>query len=155
MTMITSFSSRKMILYPLMKIHKIMQICEHVQGLYLLEIRLNGYENRDGKCIDPNCPLRMNTHSCCDDFEAFGDCNLLGRACDSYFIFCLRTFGTEQQIYNCQENYNGTRLTSVNKNDGLLDYTNKRVLGLENPFLLPGLIEKYKVSSFMPGSITV
>ena len=140
-----------------MKIHKIMQICEHVQGLYLLEVRLNGYENPDGKCIDPNCPLRMNTHSCCDNFGKFGDCNRPDRACDSYFIFCLRTFGTQREIlYNyCQENYNGTRLTSVNVNDGLLNYTNKTVLGLENPFLLPGLTEEYKVSSFMPGSITV
>ena len=86
-----------------MKIHKIMQICEHVQGLYLLEVRLNGYENQDGKCIDPNCPQRMNMHSCCDDFGIFGDCNHRDRACDSYFIFCLRTFGTQREIYNCQE----------------------------------------------------
>ena len=124
-----------------------MQICEHVHGLYLLEVRLNGYENRDGKCI--GCPRRMNTDasSCYDDFGRFGDCNHPDRACDSYFIFCLKTFGTWRERYNCQQNYEGTRVISVNVNDALLDYTYKTVLGLENPFLLPGLTEEYKVSS--------
>ena len=73
-----------------------MQICEHVQGLYLLEVRLNGYENRDGKCIDSHCRWGGNValHSCCDDLQRFDDCNRPDCACDSYFIFCLRTFGT-------------------------------------------------------------
>ena len=44
-----------------------MQICEHVQGLYLLEVGLKGYANPDGKCIV--CPRGMNTNSCCDDLE--------------------------------------------------------------------------------------
>ena len=92
-----------------MKIHKsliIMQICEHVQGLYLLEVRLNRYENRDGKCIDcPKASARdqgMTMNSCCDDFRRFDDCNHRDRACDSYFIFCLRTIGTLRERYNCQ-----------------------------------------------------
>ena len=79
------------------KILLIMQICAHVQGLYLLEVRLNGYENQDGKCVDSRCHQgqnNMNMHSCCDDFRKFEDCNLSDCACDSYFIFCLRTFGT-------------------------------------------------------------
>ena len=122
-----------------------MQICEHVQGLYLLEVGLNGYANPDGKCIA--CPRGMNTNSCCDDFGRFKNCNHPDRACDSYYIFCLRTFGTERERYNCQKNYKGTRVTSINVNDAPLDYTNKTVLGLENPFLLPGLTEDYKVSS--------
>ena len=69
-----------------------MQICKHVQGLYLLEVRLNGYENQDGKCI--GCPWRNGTSSCCDDFGRFDDCNLSYLACDSYFVFCLRTFNS-------------------------------------------------------------
>ena len=134
-------------------INLIMQICEHVQGLYLLEVTLNGYENRDGRCID--CPQRSIIHSCYDDFGRFDDWNLSYLACDSYFVFCLRIFNTRWGRFNCQENYKGTRVTSANINDAPLDYTNKTVLGLENPFLLPGLTEDYKVSSYVPGSITV
>ena len=63
------------------------------------------------------------------------------------FIFCLKTFGTWRERYNCQQNYEGPRVISVNVNDGFLDYTYKTVLGLENPFLLPGLTEEYKVGS--------
>ena len=51
-----------------------------------------------------------------------------------------------RERYNCQQNYEGTRVTYFNANDGLLDYTNIIVLGLENPFLLPGLTKDYKVS---------
>ena len=105
--------------------------------------------------LDSRCHSGGNVHSCCDDFRRLDDCNHPDRACDSYFIFCLRTFGTQRERYNCQENYKGTRVTSANINDGVLDYTNKTVFGLENPFLLPGLTEDYKVSSYMPDSITV
>ena len=117
-----------------------------VQGLYLLEVRLNGYDNRDGKCI--GCPRKGNTHSCCDDYGSNRDCDRSDRACDSYFIFCLRTFGTQREEYDCQTFYNDTKVTSVNVNDGPLDFTNQTVLGLENPFMLPGLTEDYKVSYF-------
>ena len=135
-----------------------MQICAHVQGLYLLEVRLNGYENRDGKCVDSRCQLwNMNMHSCCDDFRKFEDCNLSDCACDSYFIFCLRTFGTvrQEQSYNCQENYQGTIVTSVNVDDGPINFTNKTVLGVENPFLLRGLTEDYNVSNELKSMLPV
>ena len=124
-----------------------MQVCVLVQGRHLLEVRLNGYENRDGKCID--CPRDQSDtiHSCCDDFRRFSDCDG-NRQCDSYFIFCLRPFGSRRVIYDCQTFYNDTKMTSVNRDDGPIDFTNEVVLGLENPFLLPGLTEEYEVSNY-------
>ena len=122
-----------------------MQVCVLVQGRYLLEVRLNGYDNREGKCVD--CPRDQSTHSCCDDFKRFSNCDR-DRLCDSYFIFCLRPFGSERKTYDCQTFYNDTRMTSVNDDDGPIDFTNEMFLGLENPFLLPGLTEEYGVSNY-------
>ena len=130
-----------------------MQVFVLVQGRYLLEVRLNGYNNRVGKCV--GCPMGQSesrpTRSCCDDHERFSNCDGMNRRCDSYFIFCLRLFGSQRQfpVYDCRTFYNDTKVTSVNRNDAELepmDFTNEIVLGLENPFLLPGLTEEYEVS---------
>ena len=127
----------------------IMQVCVLVQGRYLVEVRLNEYENREGKCIG-GCPRDEadTTHSCCDDFSRFSNCDGMNRQCDSYFIFCLRPFGSRRVTYDCRNLYNDTRMTSVNDNDGPVDFTSSTVLGLENPFLLPGLTEEYEVSNY-------
>ena len=124
------------------------QVCVLVQGRYLLEVRLNGYENPEGKCVD--CPPNQTTHSCCDDHERFSNCDG-NRQCDSYFIFCLRPFGSQRERYDCQTLYDDTKVTSVNRNDAELepmDFTSEMVLALENPFLLPGLTEEYEVSNY-------
>ena len=124
-----------------------MQVCVLVQGRYLLQIRLNGYNNPEGKCIGCLLDQSRSTHSCCDDYGRFSNC-ISDRRCDSYFIFCLRPFGSQREEYDCQTFYNDTRMTSVNNNDGPIDFTNEIVLGLENPFLLPGLTEEYEVSNY-------
>ena len=127
--------------------HFYMQVCVLVQGRYVLQVRLNGYENRDGNCI--GCPRNQSdtTHSCCDDHGRFDNCDRNDRQCDIYFIFCLRPFGSQRERYDYRTLYNDTKVTSVNRNDGPVDFTNETVLDLENPFLLPGLTEKYEVSS--------
>ena len=124
-----------------------MQVCVLVQGRYQLEVRLNGYVNQEGKCVD--CPRDQSdtTRSCCDDFSRFSNCDRMNRQCDSYFIFCLRPFGSWRQRYDCRNLYNDSKVTSVNRNDGPVDFTNEMVLGIENPFLLPGLTEEYEVLS--------
>ena len=117
-----------------------------------MEVRLNGYDNRDNSCI--NCPVHeqpdgSTLYGCCDDHNRDnGDCRD-DRQCDSYFIFCLRPFGSERGIYDCQTLYNGTKVTSVNEDDRSIDFTNEILprLDLENPFLLPGLTEEYEVSN--------
>ena len=121
-----------------------MQVCVLVQGRYLLEVRLNGYDNQDNSCIDCQ-PEGRTLHGCCDDHNRVNDCDRNERRCDSYFIFCLRPFGSRQEKYDCKTLYNDTRMTSVNNNDGPVDFTSSTVLGLENPFLLPGLTEEYEV----------
>ena len=128
-----------------------MQVCVVVQGQYLLEVRLNGYNNHDNSCV--GCPMGNDsqgrvTGSCCDDFNRFNDCDGGGRRCDSYFFFCLRPFGSERLTGGCR-GYTATRVSSVNRDDRLIDFTAERVLGLENPFLLPGLTEEYKVSIYL------
>ena len=129
-----------------MHLYHDMQVCVLVQGRYLLEVRLNGYENQEGKCV--GCPRDQSatTHSCCDDFRRFSNC-VGDRRCDSYFIFCLRPFGSERQRYDCRTLYNDTRVTSVNRDDGPINFTSEMVLDLENPFLLPGLTEEYEVNN--------
>ena len=125
-----------------------MQVCVLVQGRYQLEVRLNRYVNQEGKCIG-RCPRDPSntTHSCCDDFRRFSNCGG-DRRCDSYFFFCLRPFGSERQRYDCQSFYNDTKMTSVNDDDRPIDFTSEMVLGLENPFLLPGLTEEYEVGDY-------
>ena len=59
----------------------------------LATLNANGYENRDGKCI--GSPQIGRAHSCCDDFNRDRDCGCFGDACNSYFVFCLRTLRTE------------------------------------------------------------
>ena len=113
-----------------------------------MEVRLNGYVNQEGKCID--CPRDQagTTHSCCDDFSRFSRCDG-NRRCDSYFIFCLRPFGSRRERYDCRTFYNDTKMTSVNDDDVRpIDFTDEMVLDLENPFLLPGLTEEYEVSNY-------
>ena len=80
----------------------------------LATLNTNGYENRDGKCI--GCPQIGRTHSCCDNFNRDRDCGHFSRACDGYFVFCLRMLHTEQGDYDCQGNYRNTIVTSVNVN---------------------------------------
>ena len=117
-----------------------------VQGRYVLEVRLNGYDNQENSCVDCQPEGRMR-FGCCDDHNRNnGDCSG-NRPCDSYFIFCLRPFGSERVTYDCRTLYNDTKVTSVNNNDGPVDFTDEIVLGLENPFLLPGLTEEYEVSN--------
>ena len=79
--------------------------------------------------------------TCCDANLRDRDCGRFGRACDSYFVFCLRTLRTERGDYDCRGNYRDTIVTSVNSNDGPINFTNKTVLGVENPFIRPGLTD--------------
>ena len=87
--------------------------CTLMHGFWIF-VRTNGYENRDGKCI--GSPQIGRMHSCCDDFNRDRDCGRFDRACNSYFVFCLRTLRNERGDYDCQGNYRNTIVTSVNVN---------------------------------------
>ena len=109
-----------------------------VEGRYLVEVRLNGYTNPTGRC--PSC------QSCCD-----GPVTVCtgSRLCDSYFTYCLRPFGdARQHPVGCTRSSNEYRnISSINIDDGPLDFSQSTVLGLNNPQVLSGLEDIYdKVS---------
>ena len=114
-----------------------------VEGRYLVEVRLNGYTNPTGRCRDCN----DNGLACCDT-PGPSTMNCRG-GCDSYFIYCLRPFGDARQPpEGCSESSNEYRnISSVNTDDRPLDFSQSRVLGLNNPQVLSGLEDIYdKVS---------
>ena len=123
-----------------------LQMCVIVQGLYLVEVRLLGYENPTGKCQD--CWKRFNGQwrwRCCDDFERSNQCTDGDRECDSYFIYCLRPFQTRDSREGGCSNSDKTVTSTVNTDDGMIDFSQSEVLGLNNPFQLQGLTEDYEV----------
>ena len=115
----------------------LVQVCE---GLYLVEVKVFGYDNPTGTCQafrDSNGPGK---HGCCDNPNGESPCN--GRQCDSYFTYCLRPLGSEGD--GCS-NY-VSKMSGINWNDGFINFNESPVLGLENPLLLPGLTDNYSVS---------
>ena len=119
---------------------KPMQVCVLVNGLYQLEVTVFGYNNPTGKCRD--CGDRQ---SCCDNFIAK---NCSGFLCDSFFIYCLRAIGSTRN--GCS--YFGNQISSVNSDDGPLNFSQSTVLGLKNPIILQGLANAYMVISLISSS---
>ena len=119
--------------------HSILQTYTMVQGLYLVEVRLYGYDNPTQTCQD--CRRRpLASPGCCDYFLTT-TCIDSDR-CDSFFYYCLRTIGSVGR--NCS--YFGNRTSTVNMDDGRIDFNKSTVLGLENPLQLQGLTDAYTVS---------
>ena len=118
-----------------------------VNGHYLVEVRLFNYANPSGRC--QGCPLRSTSNSgvlssCCDDFgRFFRTCNSY-RLCDNYFIYCLRPFGSTE--IGCSSYVNST--STVNTDDGPIDFSQGTVLGLPNPLLFKGFTGAYTVSGW-------
>ena len=117
-----------------------------------MQIRVNGYSNPTGLChqVDQVCnnltqrQIIGDNPRCCDAECLATNCATREDKSDSYFVYCLRPFGEHRQD-GCFENE--TRTTSnVNEDDGLIDFSQSIVLGLDNPQNLSGLDEAYKVS---------
>ena len=108
-----------------------------------MEVRLNGYTNPTGRCQD--CKITTGL-TCCDTLGVTNHCRG-GRQCDSYFIYCLRPFGdVRQPPRGCSSN-EYRDVSSINTDDGPLDFSQSTVLGLNNPQVLSGLEDIYnKVS---------
>ena len=126
-----------------------------VEGRYLVEVRLNGYNNPTGKCYDQgSCgdsffdSITCCSYACCDIFDLEGildpDACIGSQLCDSYFTYCLRPFGEHEIKSGCSTSKMKTTL-SVNTNDGLLDFSQSTVLDLSNPQNLSGLGDAYNV----------
>ena len=98
----------------------------------MVEVRLFGYQNPTGRC--EQCPNSFisDPRRCCDDFSRDSNCDEGDRECDSYFTYCLRSNSVGGM--SCT---NFERLTStVNTDDGPLDFSQSTVLGLPNPLQL-------------------
>ena len=121
------------------------QVCVLVQGLYLVQVRLNGYSNPTGKCGDYQLCRTSSGQRCCDR-PTTTNC---GQFCDSYFIYCLRPLGERRPLDSPRCFSNETRAeSSPNRNDNRsLDFSQRTVLDLDNPQNLSGLGEAYQVSS--------
>ena len=129
------------------------QVCVLVEGRYVVEVRLNGYTNPSGKCNSGVCYTRNSNgqQTCCDGRDT-NKCKGWER-CDSYFIYCLRPFGTPSVVLGCPENERRA-VSATNEDDGPgIDFSQSRVLGLSNPQNFPGLGDAYEVS-YTPSQAT-
>ena len=110
------------------------------EGLYQVEVRVFGYDNPTGTC--QGCLNDEGEHGCCDEFSTTSSCDGFLQ-CDSYFTYCLRPFGSEGG--DCSGFTR--RRSNTNLNDGFVDFNRSTVLGLENPLILSGLTDGYRVSA--------
>ena len=114
-----------------------------VQGRYLVQVRLNGYSNPTGMCGNGSaCRTSSGQLHCCDSHNT-RSCSG-GERCDSYFIYCLRPLGEVQlSTSRCSSDQ---ITSSTNHNDGPLDFSQSKVLDLDNPLYVSGLQGAYNVS---------
>ena len=120
------------------------QICVLVEGRYIVEVRLNGYTNPTGKCNSnsDSCFTQNGRQTCCDGHDT-NKCTGSER-CDSYFVYCLRPFGTVDM--GCLDNeMNAVSLSNEDDGPGI-DFSLNKVLGLSNPQNFSGLGNAYEVS---------
>ena len=111
-----------------------------IQGRYVVEVRLNGYNNPTGS------RRSSGQIRCCDTSDTH-DCNG-DKRCDSYFIYCLRPLGEVSLNPRCFSYEVRTR-SSTNVDDAPLNFSQSIVLGLYNPLNLSGWETAYKVSNFI------
>lgn len=116
------------------------QVCVIIEGSYLLQVELFGYSNPTGRCMECQI-IGLNLIGCCDQ-QLTNLLPCLGvLRCDSYFSYCLRPIGSEGD--SCS--YFGSRMSTANRDDEHVDFTQNTVLGLENPLQLQGLTANYAV----------
>ena len=113
-----------------------------------MEVRLFGYRNPTGRCRD--CPPidGSQPQSCCDAFDTTNCSDEL--LCDSYFIYCLRPLGPVIDLTYRRGGCSNfeSRMSTVNTDDKPIDFSQRKVLGLDNPLLLPGFNDTYSVSNY-------
>ncbi len=113
-----------------------------VGGRYIVEVELFGYSNPTQTCQDCRSGGQFANPGCCDRHDR-GTC-LDGDRCDSYFLYCLSTIDSSGR--DCS--YSGNRVSTVNMDDGSVDFNQSVVLDLENPLQLLGLTDVYEAVSY-------
>ena len=112
-----------------------------VEGRYIVEVRLNGYTNPSGKCNSKDCFPDAHQQTCCDSDDT--DMCMGWERCDSYFEYCLIPLGTVD--LGCFDD-DATAKSLTNRDDGYVDFSQSKVLGLSNPQNFSGLRDAYEVS---------
>lgn len=107
-----------------------------VEGRYFLEVSVHGYSNPTGRCR--GCRVRgVIERGCCDNFLTTVCSGSL--SCDSFFTYCIGN-GDRGCADPLQQ-----RTSTVNENDGPVNFSQSTVLGLENPLILQGVTHAYHV----------
>ena len=115
-----------------------------IKGGYLLEVEVFGYNNPTGRCQDCLRPAGKNERSCCDSPNhtiCSGD-----QRCDSYFVYCSRPLNSYSEEASCH--FGERVISTVNVDDGPVNFSQSTVLGLENPLQLQGPSQVYEVDNF-------
>ena len=112
------------------------QLVASVSGDYLVEVRVQSYNNPTNGCEDFN-------GGCCDSSDA-ATCDGQLR-CDNQFFYCLRFLNTQATSRGCQR-YNTPLRSNINIDGRRIDFTQPTVLGLPNPIRLPGRTNSWQVS---------
>lgn len=107
-----------------------MQVSALVAGDYVLEVQMLSHSN----------PTNIDASGRCCDF--YGDCTKGSRRCDTYFRFCLRPFLTVGTDRTCTT---AAVISSHVSDNGVIDFTQPKFLGLDNPLLLAGLSTAWQV----------
>ena len=116
---------------------------------YEVAVAISNYSNPQQ--IRPLCNGRcFNTlFYCCDnDLGLQSDCpeNMVESRCDIYFVYCLRSrLDTTPGLVQCPDTTEAMT-SDVNQNDRPLNFSQSKVLGLDNPLIFQGLTENWTVS---------
>lgn len=112
-----------------------------VEGLYIVQAQIHSYGNSNQLRID-ECFGNICFAACCDGGE--GGCTSGGRRCDTFFLFCLRSFSDTP--IGCDSNRDIVMQSDDNNNDGNIDFSQSTFLGLSNPLVFQGLTNSWNVS---------
>ena len=107
-----------------------------VSGNYVVEVNVQSYNNPTNGCA--NCGI-----SCCDGLIQTTCTGQL--RCDNQFTYCLRSHNTTATTRGCQ-GYT-SKISEVNTDARLIDFSQPTVLGLPNPLTLTGLTNSWQVST--------
>ena len=116
-----------------------------VEGLYIVQAQIHSYTNPNQRRVT-GCSTILGvilrcSSTCCDNGD--GACTSGGRRCDTFFLFCLRPFGTE---IGCDSNHDIVMQSNNTNNDGSIDFSQGTFLGLSNPLVFQGLNNSWNVS---------
>lgn len=120
----------------------------NTQGRYVVKVRVHGYDNPTNKC--PVCKDSEDLlPGCCDNSFNVGSCSEEER-CDNGFFYCLKDYNSPpdsdpKQPTLCGFHTSDGQISHQNTDGTPIDFAADMVLGIPNPFQLPGITPKWMV----------